>query len=796
MFRNYILIAIRNISHNLVFSSINILGLTIGIACSLLLYLYIDYELSFDAFHANKSRIFRVITNAQIQDTRLHTAASMSPMGSALKNDYSEVEDFVRIRGGGETLVIVEENQFIEERIYITDSSFFSIFSFELITGDASTCLTEPNSIVLTKSLADKYFPDASALGKVIKTGGDQTDRTITGIMADPPPNSHLQPAALIAYSSFPANNFWGIINDYTYILLHDGADYKNFNKHFADVYDKYVSEFFSQIGATADFSLQPLTDIYLRSDLDNEIEPVGNMAYLYLFGAIGLFTLLVACINYMNLATARSGSRAKEVGIRKAMGSYKSQLIGQFITESMVIALFALILGMVAVFFLIPYFNGLAGAHISHQFLNHPRVVGILLAIVLFVGLVGGSYPSFYLSHFKPAEVLKGKPGKKAGNELLRKVLVISQFSISLFMIISTWVVFDQLQYLKNKDLGFNKDQVIKIMLNGSEARNKLDVLRHAFLQNPNIESVGSGFGSPGSENLNISAISVESYDGTMIEKIFQTIYVDNQYLPTLEIPIVLGRNFLPHVGNDTADAVIVNEELVKRMGWDEPIGKKFKVFISQELETRKAKVIGVCKNFHMRALQEPIEPLVMHNNLNNGQVLVRLSGNDISASIDHLKTAFDKVIHNRPFAYNFLDQDFQEKYVSDEKRGEIFAIFSLLTIFIACLGLYGLASFTAELRRKEIGVRKVVGASIGSIIYMMSRDFLKLVMLSMLVAFPVSYYFMSRWLEQFAFRIDIQISSFVLSAALTLLVAFGTVLYHSLKYAVANPSASLREN
>ena len=796
MIKNYITIAIRNITRNPVYAAINILGLTIGIICSLLLFLYINYEMNYDSFHEKKDRIFRVVSSAVIQDTKLVAPVTMEPMGAALQNDYSEVEHFCRVRARGEVLITIDDERFLEDKIYVVDSSFFEVFTFEVLKGNAKTCLVEPNSIVLTKTLADKYFPDQDPIGQIIKTGSAENTRKVTAIMAGPPQNSHITPNGLVSFSSFPINNFWGNLSDYTYVVLKKGVDYQQFNEYFPAVYDKYVKELFDKFNAYASFYLQPMTDIYLNSNLENELETVGNMAYLYVFGAIGLFMLLVACINYMNLATARSATRSREVGIRKALGSYRRQLIGQFITESIVITLFAAALSLIIVFFLIPSFNDLANVNIPMEFLTEPMVVAMVVVLVVFVGLIGGSYPSLYLSHFRPAEVLKGKSGKKGGSESLRRVLVISQFSISLIMIISTWIVFQQLNYLSDKDLGFNKDRVAKINISFQDAQQKYDVLRNKFLEIPNVESVASSYGTPGGENLNMSGIFVETEDGEMIEKIFQNIRVDHQYLPTLEIPIVQGRNFLETVGNDTATAVIVNEKMVEEMAWSEPIGMKFHAIINQELETREVKVVGVCKNFHMRALQAPIEPLLIYNTINNGQILVRMSGNNLSETISLLEGSFKDVIQNKPFEYNFLDQEFQEQYEADQKRGQVFAIFSVLTIAIACLGLFGLASFTAESRRKEIGVRKVIGASIGRIILMMSVDFLKLVALSIIVAFPVAYYFMNRWLNEFAFRIDIEPLSFVLSALLMALIAFGTVFYHSLKSAISNPATSLRED
>lgn len=795
MLRNYITIAIRNIQNSPVYSTINVIGLTIGIVSSLLLYLYIDFEKSYDSFHSNMENIYRVTTKANVQDTEFHVPLAPSLVGSTLKNEFGAVENFVRVTSRGEMLIAVKENYFYENDILQTDSSFFEVFDFELLEGDRGTCLSEPNTMVISESLASKWFPNASAIGQSVKTDGEDT-KLITGIMADPKINSSIRAHGLISYgTNSPGQDSWGNMNDQIFLLLSEDTEANDVLPVMSQLYDKYMAPIYNQFSASAEFSLQPLKKVHLYSNFDMDFGAEGDISYLYIFSAIGFFMLLIACINYMNLATARSVSRSKEVGIRKAMGSYKTQLMGQFLTESVVIAFISLGISLILTFFLIPHFNELANLAIDQNFINLKMLV-ILFAVVLFVGLVGGSYPAFYLSRFKAAEVLKGKSQKSKGNESLRKVLVVAQFAISLGMVVSTWIVFDQLEFLRNKELGFNREQVVTVTLEGEKVREKLDVLSQQLLQNPNVESVGSGFGVPGTNSMSMSGIRVESADGLMIEKIFQNITVDNQYFPTLEIPIVEGRNFLTEIGNDTASAVIVNEEMVREMGWINPIGKKFGRFLNDDLDTQEYTVVGVVRDYHLISLQEPIAPLVVYNGINNGQMIVRMKAANLTSTMSEVEETFKSVVTNRPFEYAFLDQGFQQQYVADEKRGEVFAIFSMLTIAIACLGLFGLASYTAETKRKEIGIRKVVGASVMTIIIMMSKDFLKLIILSMIVAFPIAYYFMDQWLEDFAYAMELSWTSFALSAVFTLFIAFVTVLYHSLKSAVANPSSAIRDN
>lgn len=796
MLRNYVTIAIRNIQNSPVYSTINVLGLTIGIVSSILLFLYVDFERSYDNFHTNKDNIYRVTTQATVQDTELNVPLAPSLTGATLMNEFGVIDNFVRLTGGSEMLISVGQEYFYETEIYITDSSFFSIFDFELLEGDRRTCLKESNTMVISQTLADKWFPNGSAMGKSVKADGEDT-KIITGIMADPVINTSVRAHGLLSYgTNSPGQDAWGNMNDQIFLVLKPESSVSEVLLVMSQMYDKYMAPIYDKFGASAQFSLQPLTDIHLYSNFDFEMGTVGNVNYLYIFSAIGFFMLLIACINYMNLATARSVARSKEVGIRKAMGSYKTQLMGQFVTESIVIAFIALVISLIVTFFIVPSFNDLANLEISQNFMNDPVMLLVLVGVILFVGLVGGSYPAFYLSRFKAAEVLKGRSKKSAGNESLRKVLVVAQFAISLGMVVSTWIVFDQLDFLRNKELGFNQEQVVTVALEGEQVRAKLDVLAAKLLEHPGVESVGSGFGVPGTNTMSMSGIKVESADGHLIEKIFQNITVDNQYFSTLEIPIVQGRNFLPQIGNDTASSVIVNEEMVREMGWENPIGKRFERFINDDLDTKAFTVVGVVRDYHLISLQEAISPLIVYNGINNGQMIVRLKSDGISSTMSEVENIFKSVVTNRPFEYAFLDQGFQQHYEADQKRGEVFAIFSVLTIAIACLGLFGLASYTAEARRKEIGIRKVVGANVMTIIIMMSKDFLKLIVLSMLVAFPIAYYFMNQWLQDFAYAMELKWTSFALSALFTLMIAFVTVLYHSLRSAIANPSTAIRDN
>ncbi len=796
MIRNFLKIAFRNIANQKLYSAINIIGLTVGITASILLLLYVKDELSFDKIHPRAEQLYRVNTLATIQDTELKTATVMAPLGPVLHQDYPEVLNYCRIDAMGEELVIKGETQFYEDGFIFADSSFFSLFGFELIKGNPATALAEPNSIVLSESLAKKYFGNEDPMGKEIKTGSEEWTREVKGVMKDSRAATHFKPSAIVSYATLPDDrvNFWGNLNDYLYIQLPEGYAPEKLEAKFPEVFDKYIAELFSQFDAHADFRLINVQDIHLQSDYENEINPSGSMDYIYIFSAIAIFILIIASINYMNLATARATSRAKEVGIRKVMGAYKRQLRWQFMTESIVVTGIAAIISVILIFFLLPSFNSLTGKTIAQTFYLEPVVIIGFMVLIAMIGAISGSYPALYLSSFKPASVLKGRLAS-GGNIALRKVLVIAQFAISLVMIVSTLIVYDQLQFLKDKDLGLNKDQVLRIPLNGSAAREKYEVLRTRLLQSPGIESVGSGWTSPGTESLNVQATTVESNTGELIDKVFQTLYIDQHYFETLEIEIAEGRGFNKDIGRDTADAVLVNEKMVDHMGWDNPIGKRFMVIANQNLDRREMKVVGVFKDFHLRALKAPIEPMVAHLSTENGQMLVRFKPESTDEVINTIRQSWAEVVPNRPLEYTFVEQDFFKQYEEDRRKGQVFALFSIITIIIACMGLFGLASYNAELKRKEIGIRKVIGASLLDIIYMVSKDFMILVSISMLIAFPIAYFFMDKWLEEFSYRIDISVLTFLLSIVITVAITLITIGYHSMTAAMSNPASSLKE-
>jgi putative ABC transport system permease protein len=563
-----------------------------------------------------------------------------------------------------------------------------------------------------------------------------------------------------------------------------------SFEKKLLPVYDKYLASIFAQFNIKMRFGVQPITSIHLHSTMNNEPEELGSTSYIYIFSAVAFFMLLIACINYMNLTTARSARRSKEIGIRKVTGSSQLQLVAQFLIESTLTALFALLLSVGAIALLLPTFNSLSGKFISFNTLLESRTVLIMLAVVIFVGLVGGSYPAFYLSKFNPINVLKGSLSKGSSNVTLRRSLVVIQFSISMIMLICTWVVYGQLKYLRNKDLGFSKDQVLTISANtDKDVKGKILTFKNDMRTNPHVLSVSTSQGVPGS-GINFSLFSIESKNG-FVDKGVDCYGVDEDYFKTLGMKIVKGRNFsgLP----DTLHSIIVNENMVKEFGWgDNPIARRVK--FPGDTSGRYLEVIGVVKDFNQKSLYNPIAPLLLYYRPNNNSIQLKLDAKDISSTVASVEKSWKVVFPDLPFQYTFLDQDFDSQYAADQKRGKIFVAFSALTILITCLGLLGLIAFTTEQRQKEISIRKVMGANAGQIVPLIIRNFLALIGLSCVVAFPVAWYFMDKWLKIFTYNTGLAVTPFILSACVVLMITLLTVIFHTLKAALANPVRALR--
>jgi putative ABC transport system permease protein len=793
MIKNLLLVALRNFKKDKWYSLINILGLTIGITFGMFLIFYVKDELSFDKHFPNAERIFRInsIIKEADRDT-MRWAIAPFPAGPALANDYPEVEEAVRFVNSGRTMFKNGATRLYEDKVFFADSNVFRVFKCQFIEGNSQTALQEPNTIVLSQSSAIKFFGNNKKyLGKTLENVNGKLYK-VTGVIKDIPKNSHFLFNILASRSTLPADygNNWGSFNHYTYVLLKPGTSAAAFTNKMKPMYDKYLASIFAQFNIKIRFEAQPITSIHLHSTTVNEPEELGSMSYIYIFSSVAFFMLLIACINYMNLTTARSARRAKEIGIRKVTGSNKSQLVFQFLIESTVTAFAALLIsiGLIAIF--LPMFNNIAGKFISFSTLFKPDTIVLLIAVVLFVGLVGGSYPAFYLSKFNPVSVLKGSLSKGSSNVNLRRTLVVIQFSISMIMLICTWVVYGQLNYLRNKDLGFDKSRVLTASANiDRDIRSAVHSFKDEMRKNSNVVAVSSSNGVPGS-GISFNLFSVQTKDG-YVDKGVDVYGIDEDYVKTLGIKMAKGRNFSGIA--DTLHSILVNEKLTNEFGWGEnSIGKRVK--FPGDTSGNYLEVIGVVKDFNQKSLYNEIAPLILLYSPNSNLIQLKLSGGNIPSAIAGIETTWKNTFPDIPFQYTFLDQDFDSQYAADQKRGKIFTVFSVLTILITCLGLLGLIAFTTEQRQKEISIRKVMGASIGQIIPLVTKNFVLLVGLSCIIAFPVAGYFMTKWLKIFPYNTGLAISPFILSALAVLLITLLTVIFHTVKAALTNPVNSLR--
>jgi putative ABC transport system permease protein len=802
MLKNLLVVSLRSIRKDKAYSFLNILGLTIGITCSLFLIMYILDELSFDRYHKNANSIYRIVSNIKEPDNAFTWAVAQEPMAVELRDNYPEVINAVRFNGTGKTLYKHGDKEFNETDFYTTDSTVFDMFSYAFIAGNQRTALDNPFSIVLTKKIAEKYFNEVTAaLGQSLQTvnnEGKTEDFKVTGIIEDVPLNSHFRFDALISSNTYPTRQVnWGGFGVFTYIQLPEGYDLAKMYKSLEKIVKEKVNPIFEQYGISVKYELQKITDIHLYSKIQDEAEAGGDISYIYIFTAVAAFMLIIACINYMNLATARSTNRSKEVGLRKVMGSSRGKLVLQFVTESIVIASVSLVLSFILIYLLLPAFNTLANKQLPYSYILRLPVLVSLLGMILFIGIVGGSYPAFYLSSFNPVQVLKGKIASKGGNALFRKGLVVLQFGISIFMLISTLVVFDQLQYMRTKDLGFKKERVVRLNLTEREMRKRADVIVNSLKQNSEVVAVGMANASPG-EGIGKNLLKVEENDGKFSDRGIDLYTADFDFVKTMGMTIVTGRDFSRDIISDTTSAVLVNEAMVARMGWKEPLGKKFRFQTGDPKNpTQDKQVVGVVKDYHQNSLYDAIEPLLIIFDKRNNYVFVRTDQGDPKQTLAAIEKTWKQVFPSFPFEYVFLDQDFNSQYKADEKRSQIFTVFSGLTIFIACLGLLGLAAFSTQQRSKEIGIRKVIGAQVQSLFYLVSKEFFLLVTIGIVLAFPVAWYFTNSWLSNFAYRIELMAEwpTFIASAFLALVITLLTVGFHVIKAATANPVKTLRD-
>ncbi|MGG7663004.1 ABC transporter permease [Dyadobacter sp. BHUBP1] len=803
MISSYLKIALRSLWNKKAFASINIFGLAIGLATCMLILLFVQHELSYDRFNRNADRIFRVTLHGRIGGNDINIAGASAPAGPALLRDYPGVEAYTRLSNHGTFLVKNGERRFLEERVIFTDSNFFNFFSIPLLKGDANSVLKEPKTVVLTQSMALKYFGNQDPIGKSLDMGNSGAFR-VTGVCEDVPSNSHFHYNFFGSMKSVTLGDKWLSSGAHTYILLRNGYPVEKLSAQMPQMVRKYIGpEIQEFLGMSYDeylrkgdkfgFGLQPLTDIHLTSNLENELEGNSNIKYIYIFTAIAAFILLIACINFMNLSTAGSAGRAKEVGVRKVMGSVRQQLMAQFLIESVLVTFFALLLALLLVVLLLPGFNDLAGKQFDLQSILNARMIGYALAGCLIVGLLAGSYPAFFLSTFRPVAVLKGsiQAGVKSG--WLRNTLVTIQFVVSIVMIIGTMVVYQQLRFIQNKNLGFDKEQVLILhdtYLLGDKAKTFKEQLRGLSA----VSSVTlAGYLPAGNSNNGTDGFLPENGDNNITPYRFTTYQVDEDYLKTLGIGLVAGRNFSKAFGGDSA-SVLINEAAVKQFGWKDPIGKRIRTIGNGTPESKRFyTVVGVTKDFHFRSMHERIAPLVMFYGGDQYQIAVKIKTNDIPGVLKTLEKTW-KATTDNPFGYSFLNERFNNMYESEQRVGRLFGIFAALAVVIACLGLFGLAAFTTIQRTKEIGVRKVLGASVWSIVSLLSKDFVKLVGVAIVIASPLAWYGMSQWLSDFAYKVSIEWWVFLVAGVLAVSVALLTVSFQSIKAALVNPVKSLR--
>jgi putative ABC transport system permease protein len=799
--KNYLKIAFRNIIKHKSFSVINIVGLAIGIACSILIFVFVAHELSYDKYHEKADRTYRIAVRASIGDTKINQTYSSSETFRRLLEDFPEIETGVKFLDVGRTPITLGEETFYESRFFAVDSTFFDVFSIPLIQGDPKKALADPNSMVMSEDTALKYFGTTDAVGKILRAdfsyGPGSTDFEITGVSENVPVNSHFHYDLLASSATFPTfinNTGWSSNNFITYVVLKEGTTQVWFDeklkkftrKHMgAERFDAWVAK-----GNFWEYFLQPITRIHLTSDLNGEFEANGNETYIYIFSAISIIILLIACINFMNLSTAKSSLRAKEVGMRKVVGSGRSRLVFQFLSESVLLSYIALALGIGIFLVLFPLYENLIGKQLNIPYLDSFVVIPLVLAFGLIVGVISGSYPAFFLSSFKPIAALKGNKSMSKGGSWLRNILVIFQFTISIFLIIGTLAVNQQLKFFQNKQLGFDKEQVLVINNPGSLS-NTVNPFKEELRKYSSIIDVSGSNTLPGRSFSNIG------FGAEGVEESFtlNLCVCDYDFLDTLKLEMAQGRFFSKEFTTDS-HAAVLNEKSAELLGWEDPIGKKINNWASKK---GNFVVIGVIKDYHYESLHQEIRPQALF--LSGGYytnveryISVRLNTENISGTIKHIESKWKEFAPQMPFEYSFLDQDYDNLYMNERQTRKLFSIFSFLAIFIACLGLFGLASFIADQKTKEIGIRKVLGASVTRIVKNLNKSFLKWVLIANLIAWPIAWFAMNRWLENFAYRIGLSWWMFVLAAVLAVFIALLTVSFQTVKAALKNPIDSLR--
>lgn len=807
MLRNYLKIAIRNLMKQKFISGINLFGLTVGIACCLLILSYIIHEVSYDKYNKNAQHIYRVertFINPETGATNLALGTVAPPFGPLLQNDFPEIKKVTRLLQNGQTAFRYEEKRFNERDVYFADENLFNVFDVTVTQGNKDKALVEPYSVMLSEEVAKKYFGSDDPLNKVVRLD-NQLDAKVTGVFKALPSNAHFHPQIMISFNTLrdtavygeeQLRTNWGNNSFFTYLLLPENYDAKKLEAQMPAFLDRHIpseGERFKPSQWTS-LTLIKMPDIHLYSHKDLEMEENGDIKRVYIFSAIALFVLLIACINYMNLSTARSVLRAKEIGVRKTIGAGRSELITQFLCESVLLSWVATILAFILTWLTLPWLNKLSGLTLNIDSLLQWYVLIPLLLVPFVVGILSGLYPAIFLSSFQPVKVLKGIIKLEGGNFSLRKVLVIVQFAVSIVLIISTIVVFQQLRYMQNKSLGFDRDHVVVLNYNNALA-DRYDGFRNELLSNTVIKEVARSSRIPTGRLLDAMGARVKRGDSLAPSgSEIKMVRGDDGFMTTYGVKMVAGRNLSRNKGLLDTSAFLINEAAVTALGLSSPqeaVGKEF------EYGNRKGEIVGVFNDFHFESMHERILPIAFFLSTNQtfySQVSIKLIGNNLPSALAHIEATWKKFLPEVPYEYNFLDERFYRLYEAEQRQKTIFAIFSCIAIFIASLGLLGLSAFAISQRIKEIGIRKVLGADIKSIVGLLSADFLKLVVVAAIIAFPVAWYVMHRWLQDFAYRIGISWWVFLIAGILATIIAFITISFQTVRAATANPVKNLR--
>jgi putative ABC transport system permease protein len=805
MLKNYLKTAFRNLVKNKFYTLINIIGLAVGIATCLLILLYVMDEMSFDHYNTNASRIYRVNNEIKFGDNQIDLAVAPALLGTTMVKEFPQVEQYTRIQWHSSLLIKKGNENLREDRVAYGDSTLFDVFTLPMLSGDPKNALREPHSLVITEKIAKKYFDGIDVVGKEMIIN-DSVNYKITGVIKNMPSQSHFNFDIFVSTAENPASrdDNWLSENWNTYILVKKNADLNKLNSDLNKMMDRYVGpelqgatnmtlDQFKKSGGYIRASLTPLTDIHLNSNKTGELDGNGNIQFVYIFSAIAIFILLIACVNFMNLSTARSFNRAKEVGVRKVLGSLRRNLIQQFLTESVLISFIALIFAIVIAWSLMPYFNQLAGKTITVNTIFHPGMLLSLVVLMLIVGLLAGSYPAFFLSAFQPIAVLKGKLTSGFKKSWLRNALVVFQFVITIILIIGTIVIYNQLNYIREKDIGYNRNQVL--VINGTNVLgDQAATFKNELLQISGIKSATLTGYLPTNFNRSNDAFFTSPALDPKSAISMQIWNVDENYIPTLGMKLIDGRNFSLQYPTDST-GIIINEAAAKFLNTKNVMNKN--LYEINDLKTKKLNeyhIIGVIRNFNFSSLRDMITPLAMHFGKSNDNISVRIDASNIPAVISGIKSKWKVMASGQPFAYGFMDDQFNRQYTSEQQVGRISITFAILAIMIACLGLFGLVTYAAEQRTKEIGIRKVLGANVPIIVTMIIRDFLKLVIIASVISFPIAWWGMNKWLLNFAYRVEISWWIFLIAALFAIVVTLATISFQAIKAAIANPVTSLR--